>query len=362
MGYMDVKGEKSVKEKQISVIVPCYNAAEFIPRCMEYLLKQTIGLDNMEIILVDDASTDNGATLEVLYSYEKQCPDSIIVIASSENRRQGGARNLGLQYASGEYIAYCDADDWYCVDAMKKLYTIAKEYDCDAVEFNNQNMMLLDEPLEPVRKACEEDKIWVIEADEDRKKYLLEEELGTGCWGRIYRTAMLKENDIRFVEGVAWEEPSFTYITRFYVKKHYYLKEILHYTYLHDGSTTRSSYEAKKYDNMVTYSVLIEDIIRRGFLERYRQEIEYIFWHGYFFSSLCFTAAYAQTFYPKSIFIEMQENTQKIVPDIKSNSYFLEVFSGFPEIADLTYCDMTDVDMQTVYEIFRNVMKLYFKQ
>ena len=361
MGYMGL-GEKNVKEKQLSVIVPCYNAAEFIPRCMEHLLNQTIGLDNMEIILVDDASNDNGATLEALYSYEKQYPDNIIVIASAENRRQGGARNLGLQYASGEYTAYCDADDWYSADAMKRLYAIAKQYDCDAVEFNNQNMTVLDAPLEPVRKDGEEDQIWIIESDEDRKKYLLEEELGTGCWGRIYRTAMLKENDIRFAEGVAWEEPAFTYITRFYVKRHYYLKEILHYTYLHDGSTTRSAYETKKYDNMITYSVLIEDIIRRGFFEGYRQETEYIFWHGYFFSSLCFTAAYAETFYPKSIFIEMQENTQKIAPDIKSNPYFLEVFSGFPEIADLTYCDMTDVDMQTVYEIFQNVMKLYFKQ
>lgn len=88
-------GEKNVNEKQISVIVPCYNASAFIPRCMTYLLKQTIGIENMEIILVDDASTDNGATLKLLYSYEKQYPDNIIVIASSENRRQGGARNLG---------------------------------------------------------------------------------------------------------------------------------------------------------------------------------------------------------------------------------------------------------------------------
>lgn len=57
----------------------------------------------------------------------------------------------------------------------------------------------------------------------------------------------------------------------------------------------------------------------------------------------------------------MQENTQKIAPDIKNNPYFLEVFSRFPEIADLTYCDMTDVDMEVIYGIFHNVMQLYFK-
>ncbi len=47
--------------KKVSVIVPCYNAAEYLDRCMEHLLKQTIGTENMEIILIDDASTDDGA-------------------------------------------------------------------------------------------------------------------------------------------------------------------------------------------------------------------------------------------------------------------------------------------------------------
>ena len=344
--------------KKFSVIVPCYNCAEYIPRCMDHLMKQTIGLENLDIILVDDASTDQGATLELLYGYEKQCPDSITVIASSENKRQGGARNLGLQYASGEYTAYCDADDWYAVNAMEKLYEIAKKYDCDAIEYNNQNMKDLNAPPEPVRKPGEEDKIWVIESDEDRKKYLMEEELGIGCWGRIYRTAMLKENDIRFSEGVAWEEPAFTYITRFYVKKHYYIKEILHYTYIHAGSTTNTPYEPKKYDNLVTYGVLMEDIIRRGFWERYRQEAEYIFWYGYFFSSLCFAAAYAQTFYPKSLFVKMQEKVKEVIPDIRSNCYFKSIFSEFPAIGDLTYCNAENLSENELYEIFKEIAQI----
>lgn len=142
----------------------------------------------------------------------------------------------------------------------------------------------------------------MIESDEDRKKYLLEDELGTGCWGRIYRTSMLKENEIRFAEGVACEEPSFTYMTRFYVKKHYYLKEILHYTYLHDGSTTRSAYETKKYDNMFTYSVLIDEIMRRGFFEKYRQEAEYLFARLFFqqplfYRGLCRNVLYEKYFH-----------------------------------------------------------------
>ena len=66
--------------KKVSVIVPCYNAAIYLDRCMEHLLKQTIGIDNIEIILVDDASTDDGATWESIMKYEQQFPDSIIAI------------------------------------------------------------------------------------------------------------------------------------------------------------------------------------------------------------------------------------------------------------------------------------------
>lgn len=350
-----------MKKKRISVIVPCYNSARFLPRCMKYLLNQTIGIENMEIVLVDDASTDQGATMEILCDYERQYPDSIIVIASSENRRQGGARNLGLQYATGEYIAYCDADDWYDINAMERLYTIAKKFDCDAVEFNDQNLKSLDEPLLPIRQAGEEDKMWIIESDESRKKYLLEEELGIGCWGRIYRASMLKDNHIRFAENLAFEEPPFTYIARFYTKKHYYVKEILHYKYMHGENDLSGPFESKKYDNMMAYGILMEDMERRGFLEKYRQEVEYIFWYGYFFSSLCF-AANAKTFYPKSVFIEMQENVKRIVPNIKSNPHFIITFTAFPEIADLTYCDVTDVDMQDIYDIFCKIMDYYFKR
>lgn len=71
--------------KKISVIVPCYNVSEYLDQCMEHLLKQTIGLENIEIILVDDASTDNGATLHLLKLYEQQFPDTIILIPLEQN-------------------------------------------------------------------------------------------------------------------------------------------------------------------------------------------------------------------------------------------------------------------------------------
>lgn len=82
--------------KRVSVVVPCYNASLYLHKCIDHLLHQTIGLENMEIILVDDASTDDGRTWKIITDYEKQYPDAIIAIHLEENLRQGGARNVGV--------------------------------------------------------------------------------------------------------------------------------------------------------------------------------------------------------------------------------------------------------------------------
>ena len=91
--------------KKVSVIIPCYNAVKWLPKCFVSLAEQTIGIDNLELIFVNDASTDEGATWAMLSELERAYPESIMIIDLPQNRRQGGARNEALKYASGEYVA-----------------------------------------------------------------------------------------------------------------------------------------------------------------------------------------------------------------------------------------------------------------
>ena len=126
--------EDCLSNKKVSVVVPCYNVSDYLDRCMESLLKQTIGIENIEIILVDDASTDNGATWEVIMKYEQLYPDTIIAISLEQNLRQGGARNVGISYAGGEYLVFCDADDWMSLKALEHVYRKAKEVDADVAK------------------------------------------------------------------------------------------------------------------------------------------------------------------------------------------------------------------------------------
>ncbi len=100
---------QEVNMKKISIIIPCYNAFPYSSDCMEALEKQTIGMDALEIILVNDASTDQ--TFQMLCKWEQKYPESIMVINLEENGKQGRARNIGIEYASGEFIGYVDIDD-----------------------------------------------------------------------------------------------------------------------------------------------------------------------------------------------------------------------------------------------------------
>lgn len=349
------------KKAKISIIVPCFNVTKYISRCMEYLLKQTIGLKDIEIILVDDASTDNGETLAALRKYEEQNPENVTVIPLCENRKQGGARNAGMQYATGEYTIFCDADDWFIEYALKRLYDIAKEYDCDVVEFHNQNVVDYEAEIKDIIEEKRQDEFLSIETTEERKEYLLSSRSTLGCCMKMYRTSMLKENKICFAEHVTWEEPSFTYLVRIYEKRHYFLNEVLQYVYLSPNSTMRSNYAKKKYDNMITFKTLLREIERRALFEEYREEWEIIFFKYYFHRSL-WQAAAVNTFFERSIFVEMQDEMRRIAPNIKSNKYFLEEFSDVPGIADMVYCDGNKCDMKILQQIYRDIYEVMYKE
>ena len=114
--------------KKLSIIVPVYNmAAEGkLNYCLDSLVGQTIrGVHDYEILCVDDASTDG--SLEILLDYQKRYPELICVIPNAVNLRQGGAKNVGLKNAEGEWIGFIDSDDWVSPDYYEKLLKKAEE-------------------------------------------------------------------------------------------------------------------------------------------------------------------------------------------------------------------------------------------
>lgn len=117
---------------KISVIVPVYNVESYLERCIDSLIHQT--LEEIQIILVDDGSTDKSPSICDAYA-EK---DKRILVIHKENEGQGIARNYGLKNATGEYVCFLDSDDYYDLDTCKELYELMKKTKADMGCFGYQ--------------------------------------------------------------------------------------------------------------------------------------------------------------------------------------------------------------------------------
>lgn len=120
---------------RISVIVPVYNAKDTIVNCLGNLLNQTFS--DMEIILVDDASTDGSD--KILQDAKNQFPDKVRVFRQEHNQGPGAARNVGLEVARGDYIGFVDADDVIDVTMYEKLYDVIGECDISDCGFYRES-------------------------------------------------------------------------------------------------------------------------------------------------------------------------------------------------------------------------------
>ena len=123
-----------MSKPKVSVIIPCYNAERYIDICIKSLLQQTIGFENIEVILVNDASTD--ATLDCMNKYENAYPENVMIINYEENHRQGYARNLGVQYSSADYITFLDVDDYVAPDMLEIMWNKIQSGNYDYVICN----------------------------------------------------------------------------------------------------------------------------------------------------------------------------------------------------------------------------------
>lgn len=353
--------DKVLYMKKVSVIVPCYNATEYIERCMRYLLGQTIGIENMEIILVDDASTDEGKTFQMLLEYEAKYPDTIIVISLEQNMRQGGARNAGISYAGGEYLMFCDVDDWLVPDAMERLYRIAKDTDADVVEF--QNREVTDNTIETEIFSEDEKRSQIYEfgEEEEKRQFIMasSENCALGCWTKFYRMSIIQDNRIRFAEHLICEEPSFTLPVRFYEKRHVLTNEIFYCYYQSPDSTIRSSWDERKFDNMEVWMILIEDLRQRGFLEPYHKELECMFFEWGFGMSIRMLVArgYMLTKEELNLF---KENTLQLFPEVLHNPYVITKDEGWNLLMKgLLEMELTDENVPELNHLMKYFLQRY---
>lgn len=183
--------DKEIKEPKVSIIVPTYNADEFMVDCLGSLVQQT--LKEIEIIVIDDGSEHNAYDIAHLFE-----GDHRINVYRQENLGSSVSRNKGMDVATGEYIAFIDADDWIDKDFIERLYNAAKQSNSDIAaatiirKRKNSQKYRVHYTEEKIYKSLEE-KIKVC--DIPRCCYV---------WNKIYKADFVKK--FKFESGIFFED------------------------------------------------------------------------------------------------------------------------------------------------------------
>ena len=306
--------------KRVSVIIPCHNAVQWLPKCFLSLVNQSMGMNDIELIFVDDASEDAGRTWEMLQDFERAYPESIMAIQLAENMRQGGARNVALTYATGEYIAFVDADDFVRDDFLKKAYEIARSTDADMVQFEYE---LYTERLGnvPSGRKIERESI-CLENIAQRKRFLVEEKITYGCWNKLYRRELIARAGVKYAEHVIYEEPLFVYPLLFFGKRFEIVPDVFYYYRQNLTGTMRS--DMKQLETLKMHAQVQLDVWNfmktTEFWQDYYEEIKLYFLHTYLYETLLF-AAQREFSLPESFIRELTDTVKSEVSDYTSSQY-----------------------------------------
>ena len=135
------------KNPKVSICVPVYNSEKYLGMFLDSALNQNFNSDDYEVILADNCSSDNSYT--ILKEYERLFPGRVFAYKTDEHGGPGKGRNLAFQKSRGEFIYWCDSDDFIHADALSLLYAEAEEYNADLV--CGSGMEVIEEDGEIVR-------------------------------------------------------------------------------------------------------------------------------------------------------------------------------------------------------------------
>lgn len=306
----------------ISVIIPCYNVSAYIDRCLTSITSQTIGIENLEIICIDDASTDD--TLSKLQSWEQKYPEQIMLIPCSQNGRQGTARNIGLQYASSDWVTFLDSDDWVEPDYLAKMYPIACQTNCDVVVCRHLRDTSTSLTYLKEKATKEPNKYMVIDSPEKRKTFLIMKSMEHLAWGKLIRTSLLKEYQILFPENLTYEDTYWGMLLHLYTEKVFFLEEKLYHYFVNTQSTVLQTGSDHHLDLLTVQSLLWKELAQRNMFELYQDALTYDFLHSCYLRFLkIIVLRYERPSY--SLFLLLKEFVLIRIPDYKQNPYLLTI-------------------------------------
>ncbi|MBE6739303.1 MAG: glycosyltransferase [Ruminococcaceae bacterium] len=322
---------KTLSHPKVSIIIPVYNVEQYIDRCISSLKAQT--LKNIEIILVDDSSTDS--SLRICKNAENE--DSRIKVIHKENEGAGLARNSALKIASGTYIGFVDSDDYVDPEMFEVLCAKAEQYNADLVlsgvkfvdgnmfsqqgdcvlknYFENDTCFESEDELKKLRMGI----IGSLPSDKDDSKY------GMSIWKNLFKRSIIEENNLSFVSEreMLSEDALFMVDYISCIKRAVGVKEAF-YNYCRNGQSISKSYKIDRFEKSL---VFVNEVERR-----FKKDIESNIYQIYidrFWQAMCRVIC-SQEIMHSSETNSSFSNLKERLAVICSHSLTVRVFKEYP--------------------------------
>ena len=226
----------------VSIIIPFYNREKYITKCLDSVLNQSY--QNIEVILINDASTDN--TMQICQQYMKQDP-RIKLLCNEINLGVSRSRNIGLEAANGEYIVFVDSDDFITKYYVEALLRIALEQQCEMVQcklqwgcnLESQDVFSLKSPYFMTIHRSREKAEWALQSGSDAR-------LGGMVCGKLYHRKLFM--NVQFPEGKIHEDEGVMHRLIYETNQVACISGIMYYQVDSKSSIMRDCFSPKRYD------------------------------------------------------------------------------------------------------------------
>lgn len=235
---------------KISVVIPLYNAQPYIGRCLESVLRQSY--KNIEIVIVDDASSD--ASLSIVQSYQARYP-SVRIISHKQNKGAMMSRKDGYTTATGECLMFVDADDTLPLDAVACLVAKQQETNADIVA-GNVEKIYVDGHKERLVENLPTHATGV-----DMLEALLDEKVRRCLWGRLYRTSLFHEHPLTNLDNMTiYEDACLLHQVVVNARVIVTIDDTVYHYYENMSSVTHRVYGPRQIESIIMANKIIADV------------------------------------------------------------------------------------------------------
>lgn len=241
-----------MRQQIISVIVPVYNVAPYLCKCIDSLLAQTYPA--LEIILVDDGSRDGSEGICDEYANRY----SNITVIHQENAGLSAARNAGLELASGQWIAFLDSDDWVESTMYETLLSLAQAYEADLASCGTRYLTAKGEVL----SLSDTGKIHILTPDEMIAGLVVPRVVRFEVWNKLWKRSLI--GDVRFIEGQVSEDVHFDRLLFLRANKMVHIDLPLHNYLVKRPGSTATSFKLARLCIFDEFDELIQELTEKG--------------------------------------------------------------------------------------------------